>query len=387
MPLIIHVVAGLHPSGGGPSRTVVQIADYLARSGQVDIALLSTVRRGDLALQSSDPTVKRYLVQSRFGLGVRLAIELHRVLSANLRARVPAIIHNHGMWLAVNHWAATSARRNGVPLIWQPRGMLEPWAMSWKAKKKRLAMAMYQQNDLDAACVLVATATSEFENLRRLGFRQPIAVIPNGIELESVIAKNVSSRQYVDCRTALFLSRVHHKKGLLNLIAAWGSVKPQGWRLKIAGPDEGGHLADVFSLVRKLRIEGSVVYVGEVDDFARKALYAEADLFVLPTYSENFGVVVAEALAAGLPVITTKGAPWKDLETFGCGWWIDIGIEPLVAALNEATRIGDETRHAMGVRGRDYVKQYNWSGIAQQTIGMYLWVLGLGPKPECVFTD
>ena len=108
---------------------------------------------------------------------------------------------------------------------------------------------------------------------------------------------------------------------------------------------------------------------------------------LLPTFSENFGVVVAEALSHGLPVITTRGAPWADLETHGCGWWIDIGVDPLAAALRQAMALSDDERRAMGERGRTYVQRYNWADIARQTIEVYRWVLGQGPRPDCVHQD
>jgi glycosyltransferase involved in cell wall biosynthesis len=264
--------------------------------------------------------------------------------------------------------------------------MLEPWALNQRAWKKQLAMALYQRYDLQTARLFVATAESEYDSLRQAGVRRPVAVIPNGVEFQ---VKPAEKPKYDEAtrKTALFLSRVHPKKGLLNLLDAWARLTPKGWCLKLAGPNEDGHLAEVMGLARRLGIVESVEYVGEVDGAEKAKLYAEANLFVLPTFSENFGVVVTEALAHGLPVITTRGAPWADLETYGCGWWIDIGVEPLVRALSKAVELGDDERRAMGVRAREYVRRYNWDEIAQQTIEVYRWVLGQGSKPGCVRTD
>jgi len=270
----------------------------------------------------------------------------------------------------------------------QPHGMLEPWAMNCRAWKKRLAMALYQWQDLQEARVLVATAGAEYENLRALGLRQPIAIIPNGVHLQQYsIQPRIREIVPPQKRKALFLSRVQGKKGLLNLIDAWSRVRPAGWRLQIAGPDEGGHLAEVMARVRQAGVADSVEYVGVVDGDAKRQLYVSADLFVLPTFSENFGVVVAEALAHGLPVITTRGAPWQDLTTYRCGWWIDIGVDPLVAALRSAIALSDDERQAMGARGREYVRRYDWADIAVQTVDVYRWVLGLADKPNCVYLD
>ncbi len=266
--------------------------------------------------------------------------------------------------------------------------MLEPWALQHKGGKKRLALALYQRRDLATARVLVATAEQEYVNLRALGLRQPIAIIPNGVPLpdgDAVLAR--PPRPAGAPRTVLFLGRVYPVKGLLNLIDAWARVRPTGWRLQIAGPDEAGHLVEVLARARQAGASEAVDYVGAVDGAAKSALYRSADLFVLPSFTENFGVVVAEALAHGLPVITTHGAPWADLPAFGCGWWIPIGVEPLAEALREAIALSDAERAAMGARGLAYVRRYDWADIAAQMAAVYRWVLGQGPKPDCVRCD
>jgi glycosyltransferase involved in cell wall biosynthesis len=107
-------------------------------------------------------------------------------------------------------------------------------------------------------------------------------------------------------------------------------------------------------------------------------------LFVLPSFGENFGLVIAEALAYGIPVITTRHTPWASLDTHGCGWWIESGVEPLVAALQHAMALSDETRTEMGRRGRDYVARYQWSETGRQTALFYNWILGHGDRPDFV---
>jgi glycosyltransferase involved in cell wall biosynthesis len=285
------------------------------------------------------------------------------------------------MWLPINHAVATVARERHIPLVISTHGMAEPWALQHRAWKKRLAWLLYQKRDLQTAAVLYATSEMEFLGLRRIGLRQPIAVIPNGVALPEVgdAPGKVSGR-----RTVLFLGRIHPVKGLLELVNTWRTVRPAGWRVVIAGPDEGGHRSVVEERVRRLGLRGDVEFVGPVDGAGKAALYRSANLFVLPTFSENFGVVVAEALAHGVPVITTRGAPWADLETFRCGWWIDVGVEPLEAALREAFALTDEDRAAMGARGREYVKRFDWQRIAEQTLALYRWILGQGERPDCV---
>ena len=379
---VAHVVANLHTSAGGPSRTVVHLTDALANHSELDVSLVTQMLHSEETVASAEYVNRREIVStSRYLLKIGLPVreELQRLVQAH----TPNLIHSHGLWTPVNHWAANIAKSRGIPLIIQPRGMLEPWALRHKALKKRLAMALFQRRDLASAHLLVATSNVEYVNFRKLNLVQPVAVIPNGVLLDvgpSPFRALKSDRQ----RVALFLSRVHPVKGLLNLVKAWAKLAPVGWRLCIAGPDEAGHLKDVLALVKQLGAQGAIDYVGAVDGAAKSALYNAADLFVLPTFTENFGLVVAEALAHGLPVITTRGAPWADLETYRCGWWVDIGVDPLVRALSEAVAMSDLERHAMGARGRKYVNRYDWSDIAKQTIDVYNWVLGKGTKPDCV---
>lgn len=179
----------------------------------------------------------------------------------------------------------------------------------------------------------------------------------------------------------LFLGRIHPVRGLLELVEAWRIARPEGWKMIIAGPDEGGHQQIVEAAIHQAGLQDDFEFTGSVYGDEKKALYRSADIFVLPTFSENFGLVVAEALACGVPVITTKGAPWQGLQTHRCGWWIDIGVEPLVAALREAMNLPPDTLREMGQRGRAYVEQnFGWPGIAQQMLSVYRWVLGVGAE-------
>jgi glycosyltransferase involved in cell wall biosynthesis len=214
------------------------------------------------------------------------------------------------------------------------------------------------------------------------------------------------------------------------------------WHVEYAGPDFNGHLNEVQKRIKDLDVEGDFTYLGDLSDEEKWHAYRRADLFVLPTYSENFGIVVAEALAAGVPVITTKETPWQELlgssksskvlkcgsskvqesvtanETNGenggpsavgsgqsgnrcndnfrtlelsnfrtsrCGWWIDIGAEPLAEALREAMGLSDEERCAMGENGRRLVEtKYTWPAIAEQMKAAYEWIANGREPPESV---
>lgn len=135
----------------------------------------------------------------------------------------------------------------------------------------------------------------------------------------------------------------------------------------VNGEIEQEYEAKVKARVRELGLQDQFVFTGALNDDEKWKAYARADLFMLPTYSENFGIVVAEALWAGVPVITTKGTPWQELDAQKCGWWIDIGVEPLVKALCEAMSVDDATRSEMGERGRKLaVEKYTWEAVVRK---------------------
>ncbi len=229
-----------------------------------------------------------------------------------------------------------------------------------------------------------ATAQSEYEDIRRMGFLQPVAIIPNGIDVPPLQEKAGGG-----LRTLLFLGRIHPKKGLDMLLPAWRAVQSrfQDWRLRIVGQDNGGYLDQMRSLATELGLE-RIEFSGPLYGHDKWRVYGEADLFVLPTYSENFGMAVAEALSAGTPTIVTRGAPWHDLESYGAGWWIEIGLDPLVACLETAMSLSPRDLAAMGQRGRDWmVREYSWSRIGWQMAETYRWMLQGGERPAWVIED
>lgn len=380
---VIHVAPTLHPRAGGPARVVIDLATSLASRRDMSVHLVSQGLAGEPMLRAGGHVQEQIRVTtSRTAL--RIGWPVLRQLSHMNASPRSGVMHTHGLWTAATHWAVAWAARTQTPLVLQPHGMLHPWALHHKGYKKKIAMRVYQRRDLHDAAVLIATSDEECEFIRQSGFMQPIALVPNGVDL--VPGEPRRKQQHDSVRTALFLSRIHPVKGLLNLVQAWGRVRPAGWQLVLAGPDEDGHLAEVTAAVRRERIEDCVRFVGEVGAEAKSQLFCEADLFILPTHSENFGVVVAEALSFGVPVITTRGAPWSGLETHRCGWWVPVGAEPLEPALRAATSLTDSERLAMGQRGREYVRRFERHAVAGELAAVYRWVLGAGDRPQCVHT-
>ena len=174
--------------------------------------------------------------------------------------------------------------------------------------RKVPALWLYQRKAVKKADYLHATAESEKNNLLKLGYNSRIAVIPNGIEVENISMKKSWKRT----GKILFLSRIHVKKGLDFLIEAVAALKDrmQGYEVWIAGEGEQSYIEELKRLAGRLGIERQVCFLGGVYGDRKWQMLCEADLFVLPTHSENFGIVVAEALACGTPVITTFAYPF-----------------------------------------------------------------------------
>ncbi len=376
---VLHVISSLRRSGGGPARSAQGLVAGLNAAG-VEAWLLS-LKHGDEPWVEG---VQRFVNGGPF---------------ENVAERIkPDIVHLHGLWNWNLHRCAVICRRWRTPYVIAPRGMLEPWCLRQKWLKKRIARWLYQDRDLKCATALHATAESEAEQFRRLGFRNPVIVSPNGVNVPKIAVSRKSlvvsgqreenGRQSVVSSTerkrrVLFVSRMHPKKGVLELVEAWGKLVVSGQSLVVSGwvcelvytvngEIEQEYEAKVKTRVKDLGLQEQFIFTGALNDDEKWKAYARADLFVLPTYSENFGIVVAEALWAGVPVITTKGTPWQELNERKCGWWIDIGVDALVKALAEAIALTDEERHEMGMRGRKLVeKKYTWNAVVKEMIEGY----------------
>jgi len=386
---VVLTIAGLSPEFGGPSQSVPALAEALANEN-VEVDLFTCgAQPGYGAPALPDPAVVRTTllpVRSRLRQWRSRGNDFFHAVCDRSQGK-DAVIHDNGLWLPTNHAVAAAARFSKQPFLISPRGMLGQWAMSYHRWKKRVAWRWFQQKDLFGASALHVTSERELADARRVGFRGPVAVIPNGISLPETSKEWATDTRQGDgeIRTAIFVGRIHPVKGLLDLIEAWSAVRPNGWRMVIAGGDETGHRAETEAAVANRGLVHVFDFVGPLDRKRRQALYKNADLFVFPSYSENFGLAIAEALANEIPVITTKGTPWKDLIDYGCGWWEEIGPEPLARALHEATRLHDETRRKMGQRGRELVAmKYSWPEIAGKMTSVYKWLLGHGEMPACI---
>jgi glycosyltransferase involved in cell wall biosynthesis len=381
----LHLVASAAVTSGGEGLAALRYAESVARAGCA-ATLLSrhiSARSGDEPPDASPaaggfelmaaPTRRNSLgaLFAQYGFMHRLCAQKHIDL-----------VHLHGMWSPFLAIGALVAHRRGLPLVISPHGCIEPWALAYKRHKKWIALKTYQGAVMRSASLFVATSDQEADSIRQSGFRQPVAIIPNGVDVGAPPARNAHG----ELKTILFLSRIHPKKGLLDLVEAWAIVRRPGWRIVIAGGDEQGYRAKMENLIGARGLEFDFEFVGFVDGARKQACFDTADVFVLPTYSENFGIAVAEALASELPVITTTGAPWRDLVEHHCGWWVKPGVQGVSNALIEAMECDPDELKQMGQRGRQLViEKYSWAKIGAAALEVSEWLLDSSrPKPEAV---
>jgi glycosyltransferase involved in cell wall biosynthesis len=284
-----------------------------------------------------------------------------------------------------NVYPGQVAKKLKIPYVVAPHGTFTEYAMQSGSKIKRIYWPLVQRPALDATTCFHATAMSEYWDIRRLGFKQPVSVIPIGIDIPPYKRMMLDGKT----RTLLYLGRIHPEKGIENLLYAWHAILnnfPE-WHVKIIGPDRIGHLAKLKKLASKLKLK-RIDFLDALYGEDKINAYRTADIFVLPSPSENFGIAVAEALSVGIPAIATKGTPWSELELRGAGWWIDQGIDSLVDCLKTVMNLSRDTLRLMGERGREWIQtEYAWSEIGHKMKATYKWIIDGGRKPAWIIEE
>ena len=383
---VIHVAPGIDISieAQGPAYSVIRLCESLIEAGE------------ELTLAALNwppiPSIPAFMKAFPLGIGpgrLGRSPEMCRWLMGKTAAGKVDVIHNHGMWQMNAIYPGRATRGRKTKLVVSPRGTFSKWAMDYGSRSKVIFWSLLQRPALVHAACFHATAESEYEDIRRLGFKQPVAVIPNGIDVQEFVERGCR-----ETRNLLFLGRIHPVKGVDILLNAWASVMDRfpNWRLSIAGPDaasgkHSGYNERMKALAANLQLK-RVEFLGPLYGDAKLSAYREADLFVLPTHSENFGMTVAEALAAGTPAIVTKGAPWQGLNTYRSGWWIDIGIDSLVPCLHEAMAQSPDELARYGINGREWmIREFSWQTIGKRMDQTYHWVIEGGEVPSWIITD
>ena len=336
---ILEIVTGLG-EGDGKAEAVCGLAKELAKRGHSVTVAIRAEERDPLSM-AANAAMKAGVRVVRFAPSRPGFLFFSRAMLTGLRTlvRQADIVHVNGSWTFPVWWGCRCAVKEGKKLVLTPHGSFDPLRIAHGVWKKRLA-APFDKWCLRHASVVQATSGEEEEWIKRFA-GVGSAVIPIGVELPVL-----KSSRWKERRVVLYLGRRHPLKGLDLLEAAWAEAGRPDWCLKLMGPG----LPD-----------------GEVVGEEKWRAVAEADCLVLPTRSENFGIVVAEALASGKPVICTKAAPWQELVAEHCGWWCDVSVRGIAEALREMMGLEDIARAAMGMSGRKLIeRKYVWPRIADE---------------------
>ncbi len=312
-------------------------------------------------------------------------------LERALDAAQPQIVHVHGLWMYPSVASLRWAKRVS-PYVISPHGMLDPWAVKNSRWKKRLAGVLYENRHLRGAACLHALNHAEADAFRAYGLRNPVCVIPNGVEIpveRAAVPAPWRDRLPNDARVLFYIGRLHPKKGLDTLLRGWSMVQldanGSGWHLVIAGWDQGGHEQELGRLASTLGLKESVHFIGPQFGEAKTACFQSAEAFVLPSLSEGLPMTVLEAWANRLPVLMTPQCNLPEGFAAGAALRIEPEAESIAAELRVLFQMSDVDRRAIGERGLALVKErHQWATVAAQMIAVYEWTLGVGPAPQCL---
>lgn len=375
---VLQVVPYISHEASGPSYSVPALCQALVKAG-VEVEL--HVLKG----QPPPGAEYRCVTHGEWSWPRRLHISpALRCALIEAASRVD-VVHSHGLWTMANVYPGWVVPGKRSLLVASPRGTLSAWALGRGQWRKQLMWRLAQARTLVRSACLHATADAEVADLRRMNLRGPVALIPNGIDIPP---EDQADGERPRARRLLFLGRIHPVKGVDVLLRAWRQIQDElpDWEVQIVGPGEAGYPEEIRRLGRELGVE-RVSFPGPAYGEAKSAAYRQADLFVLPSHTENFGVAVAEALAHGVPAIVSRNAPWSGLEAHGCGWWIEHGEAPLVESLRLALSLPPADLRRRGRKGRQWMERdFSWSHIGEKMRDTYRWLLTGGAAPSWVRT-
>lgn len=384
-------LAQLTPLGGGEGGGVSVVVEALSR------ALLADAEYSPNVFCANTPEL---LARKRWD-GIRVTpcqsigparFGFLRELPGELTAFAPDIIHIHGVWTALSYFHQRFQRSQCTPYVISPHGMLDSWALQNSKWKKVVAGKLCEREHLSGANALIALCESEAQSIRAFGLKNPVVIIPNGIDLPDLTTESVEAPWAGEGRRALlFLGRIHPKKGLPLLLSAWAEEKKKNpriadeWFLAIGGWSEVGHIDELKQQAISLNISKDVRFLGSLYGKEKDAVLRNASAYVLPSYSEGLPMSVLEAWSYKLPSLITPECNLSEGFTADAALRIDTTVASVQDGLRKLFMMSEQEREVLGSRAYDLVReQFTWDQIAKQTVSVYDWLLGGGDAPESV---
>lgn len=358
---VLHYIPSVDQSSGGVGAYLKLLAHSLGKISELHVVSHHSDNELDIencTIHYIDHSIKKLFNSKKQFLSLLDSIK-------------PDIVHVNSCWEPLSSFTVLWAKQNGYPVVITPHGMLEPWVLAKNHWKKKIpALLLYQKRSLKMADALIATAASEQNNLVALGYNKNVLLVPNGVVTDGIELK----KSWSPTHTLLYLGLLRPNKGAGLLLDALNLIKDKldGYKVIIAGPDTEGYLEELKDKCNVYGLQNIVSFPGGIFGDDKWQLYHNADLFVLPTLNENFGIVIAEALLCGTPVVTCKGAPWQCLVSEHCGWWVERTPEEVSKAILNGLSCSEQELEAMGRRGECYVvNTFSSDIVAQKMIESY----------------
>lgn len=293
------------------------------------------------------------------------------------------LYHVQGLWLWLGHSVASYARKQKKPYVITLRGMLYPQALAHSTLIKKISLALYQRNDLQRAACIQATCEEEMNYYRELGFTNPVAILPNPIEVDGIIERPIPSKTKLRIG---YLGRVHPRKRIERLIYAFDALRDEleSAELLIIGAGDKQYEQFLREEVIRLNLP-NVKFTGFLTGEEKDKAILSLSYLVVPSDFENFGNIVTETLVRGVPVIASKGMPWQELEEYRCGWWIENDQETINHTLHNAINLPELERLQMGINGKQLIKEkYAVDKLGEKMKQLYEWILYGESKPDFI---
>lgn len=357
---ILHVISGLRQSAG-TSTFLCEVCNRLHGKGHcVTVAVRSPSASRTTALSPDVRVVGLYDLVKTNGLWKKIDI-----------------VHIHALWNPMQSMVAMMSRCRRVPVVWSTHGMTAPWAMAHKRFKKWIPWYLYQRRALSSAALIHATTVQEADWNRGLGFDNRQIVVPLGTDLPS--ERVVRIRRAADPLLVLFVGRIYPVKGLMNVVRAASELRDVPIRFRIVGPDEANHQSELITEALHTGVASMFEWPGAKYGDELSAEYDACDLVMLPSFTENFGATVVDALAHCKPALTSCFTPWQVLQERKCGWWVPNDPRSLAEAFRMIASLAPDEMNMMGLRGRRLVEEhYTWGAVCNAMINGYDMLLTQG---------
>lgn len=371
---VVHITPSFFPATrfGGPIVSTKRLCDELVARGEIELRVETTNTSGKRFRDKLSKEAIRPAPEMGYAInycnkwaGADWSPALLRSIASTVRD--VDVVHLTGVYSWPTFPTLACCAVFDKPLVWSPRGALQVWAGSRRRRVKVIWNSLCSILLKRTRAVVHVTSQEESHAAQEALRGIETAVIRNGVD----VPRELPSREWLPngVLRVLYLGRIDQKKGIENLLRALSLLRDPRWTLVIYGAGQLEYERALRELVSVLRIESNVRFAGHVEGEKKGRAFADADLCVVPSHTENFGIVVAEALAHQVPVIASRGTPWMELESHRCGYWVDNQPESLAEAIDS---IRTQNLAQLGENGRRWMEStFGWPEVARQMLDLY----------------